>query len=160
MLHFGFFVPNFQRKQLNQKSKTGMNIYIYLKFNSTLQFAINDDNPSKFKEMKEDSWVGFDNGDTLIWKISQNPGTLQKIKIRNVKKKDQVKIGKGTWKDTWTVKPKKVTDSEYTGQPNAAGATVDNPYAFAYDIDYMIAGSNGWQTLDPGGWSPPPPPEG
>ncbi|MFZ9044648.1 MAG: hypothetical protein ACO2ZZ_02205 [Cyclobacteriaceae bacterium] len=135
------------------------NIIIYLKYDGVLKYSVNLDRADKFKPIHEGTWVGLEAGDTFTWKVSSQPDQLEKIKVKKVNKKTGVILPKGSWKTQWTQPPTRVSDTEYTGQPNGEGATPDNPFAFAYDIDYKISSSSGWQTLDPGLWIPPPPPE-
>jgi hypothetical protein len=128
---------------------TILDIIIYLCYNTVLEYAQDKDEPTAFAPMTESTMTGLDNGDTITWKLSTNPGTLTAIKIKMVSKKDDVTLPSGSWKSQWIQKPAKISTNVYQGQPNGAGATEKDPFHFAYDVDYQVASVPSWTTLDP-----------
>jgi hypothetical protein len=71
---------------------TILDIIIYLCYNTVLEYAQDKDEPTAFAPMTESTMTGLDNGDTITWKLSTNPGTLTAIKIKMVSKKDDVTL--------------------------------------------------------------------
>lgn len=82
-------------------------------------------------------------GDTVVWELSDD--TIKKIK--NIKVGKKTKIAEGyTWKDIWSEKPKKDSDSQWSGVVSTSMRSGD---ADGYDIEVQI--KNGSDiTVDPG----------
>lgn len=128
---------------------------VHLRYTSQLEFSIEGDKEESFKKLTVESRTVADIDGKIIWKVSSSPGELEAIKIEKVDKKEGVKLPKGSWQSEWKKSPTKVSEQEYWGLPGGKGATEDDPYVYAWVIDYRTTHSEGWETIDPDTWIPP-----
>jgi hypothetical protein len=71
-------------------------------------------------------------GDTVVWKLDDD--TIKKIKNIKVGKKTKISSGY-KWKDIWSTKPKKDSDSQFSGTVSTA---MRRGEADGYDISVQI----------------------
>ena len=81
-------------------------------------------------------------GDTVVWVVSDD--TIKKIKNIQVGKKTKIDSG-DSWKDIWNQKPKKVSDSQWSG---ITSDTMRRGDADGYDITVQIKNESD-VTVDP-----------
>lgn len=145
-----------------------MSVNMYLLYDGVLKYAMEDD-LSQFKKLESSEVCGCDIGTVINWIVSSHDTQLKKIQVKDLKKIAGKSPVKGNWKDTWTEKPKSISNTHCQGTPDASGATVDNPMVFAFDITYQTKGSGENRDLklvegvggdggtESGAWFPNPP---
>lgn len=136
-----------------------MAVNIYLWYDREMKYSDVGDDPSKFKKLKITTAIGCNSGEEMNWIVSSHDSEIKKISVKDKKKIPGKKPKKGGWKDTWDEKPKKITDTHFQGVPRDDQATKDNPAVFAWEITYYLKSGGAPITIDPGTWTPPPPPE-
>ncbi|MEM6642469.1 MAG: hypothetical protein AAF616_05790 [Bacteroidota bacterium] len=136
-----------------------MSVSVYLLFDGEMKYSVSKDDLYNFKKLTTVTAIGCESGEEMNWFVSKHDEQIQSIRITNKSEIPGKKPVIGKWKNTWIQVPESVTDKHCKGIVDAPEATKEDPAVFAWELSYLLIGAKNEVSIDPGTWTPPPPPD-